>query len=909
MLLDQCTNLDDFLLAYGKQLAAQARERLSPLHCPGRDTVQHDCHGSKLVGAGTMVLPDSARDVVLPHLLRKPFDPQAHVMAAILKGFKKNKSIQLVAEMGTGKTLMSEGAAHAHCLAKNANHWHALNGKCWAIRHGSAPDPTEVIKQAHGEVIDVGPLKMMNDIWPTFGTDRTFNYAGRKFKVEGVDNKGGRSIGRSPVYDVVASCRSAGMKPDAKPVAFRCTCRGAYRVLVVCPTVLLAKWERELIETVPHAVVFRIKNYRDLLGMAGQYREDRGRFEPHWARPQDEDGTRGAGVRVDSLAARNERLEGEHRVRRGDVRTYPIGYEFYLIGREMMKLSGSWKHSFGNRWMVNEGGRGKRIGNAGFDGLPCCPSCKGLIRTKKTGDPEDETYFKDARRNCQCKVKNPDGVTFRDCGERMWQETGKPARRYAPSRTIQKRMKGYFDVSIFDEAHEYKSDNSLQADAVGGIAASSKKCMALTGTLVGGYAWHLRSLLFRLKIAQTLITEGLEWKKVTEFNKRYGRIFTRETIYPSGEESGRAYGRNKKRAVHQKPAPGIVYSVFKHIIHNSIFLSLKEVAANLPDLDERVIRVDMEPALAQAYGRVEREITRHVKEKLLTGSRKALGMMVQTLLLYPDHPFGWENGVGYRERSRVTKQMEWVTVCYPHNLERNPQILRNKEMACLEWTKGQVKKGHQVWLYCTYVGKKNTMNPLAVRLRAAGLRVAEMYSGEVEPIKREAWISEHGPKHDVIMSNPEAVKTGLDFFDKKPGGHNYSSIGFYQTGYSIFTLRQASRRAWRIGQKRPCETAYFFYTGTMQERAMGLMGKKIKAAQQLEGDFSCEGLAAEAGDEGDMEAALARSLIAAADESGGCRAWDKVTQAGVVEDRKAVNVDEALAEIEAMMREMGLATE
>jgi hypothetical protein len=64
-----------------------------------------------------------------------------------------------------------------------------------------------------------------------------------------------------------------------------------------------------------------------------------------------------------------------------------------------------------------------------------------------------------------------------------------------------------------------------------------------------------------------------------------------------------------------------------------------------------------------------------------------------------------------------------------------------------------------------------------------------------------------------------------------------------------FCLRQASRRSWRIGQTKPCRIVYFYYDDTMQSRAMALMGRKLTAAQALEGKFSSEGLAALAGDD------------------------------------------------------------
>jgi hypothetical protein len=37
----------------------------------------------------------------------------------------------------------------------------------------------------------------------------------------------------------------------------------------------------------------------------------------------------------------------------------------------------------------------------------------------------------------------------------------------------------------------------------------------------------------------------------------------------------------------------------------------------------------------------------------------------------------------------------------------------------------------------------------------------------------------------------------------------FPTIFFVQTGYSIYTLRQAGRRSWRIGQKEPVRVAFF----------------------------------------------------------------------------------------------------
>src|SRR5205814_2952281 len=64
------------------------------------------------------------------------------------------------------------------------------------------------------------------------------------------------------------------------------------------------------------------------------------------------------------------------------------------------------------------------------------------------------------------------------------------------------------------------------------------------------------------------------------------------------------------------------------------------------------------------------------------------------------------------------------------------------------------------------------------------------------------------------------------------------------------TMWQASRRAWQLMQPKECKVFYGFYKGTMPERAMELMGKKLLAAEALEGKFSSEWLVAMAGDDG-----------------------------------------------------------
>jgi hypothetical protein len=96
--------------------------------------------------------------------------------------------------------------------------------------------------------------------------------------------------------------------------------------------------------------------------------------------------------------------------------------------------------------------------------------------------------------------------------------------------------------------------------------------------------------------------------------------------------------------------------------------------------------------------------------------------------------------------------------------------------------------------------------------------VAELLAGH------EEWIAKHAPGADVVISHPRLVETGLDLFDKA-GKYNFPTLVFYETGYNLFTLRQAARRGWRIGQQEECLVFYFYYKDTMQERALSLWAR------------------------------------------------------------------------------------
>jgi hypothetical protein len=101
------------------------------------------------------------------------------------------------------------------------------------------------------------------------------------------------------------------------------------------------------------------------------------------------------------------------------------------------------------------------------------------------------------------------------------------------------------------------------------------------------------------------------------------------------------------------------------------------------------------------------------------------------------------------------------------------------------------------------------------------------------------------------------------------------------------SLRQASRRSWRIGQNKDVKVHYLYYRPTMQERAMQLMGSKLEASLAIEGKFSEEGLLAMTQGE-DMTTAMAKALVEGMDAEGVESVWANLNKANKVEHRESM---------------------
>ena len=236
---------------------------------------------------------------------------------------------------------------------------------------------------------------------------------------------------------------------------------------------------------------------------------------------------------------------------------------------------------------------------------------------------------------------------------------------------------------------------------------------------------------------------------------------------------------------------------------------------------------------------MEGKLKEEVARLLRRGNHQLLSGMLHGLLAYPDYPYDWKS-IGYVDK-KAGPNGRFVLVATPPTLDQN--TLWPKEKKLLEILRAEKAQGRQCWVFAVYTSTHPVVERLQRIVADAGFKVKVLNAEKVPTRNRSAWIAKNGPGADVIISHPQPVRTGLTLFNAM-GDHNFPTLIFYETGYDLFTLRQASRRSWRIGQKHPCRVYYLYYKETMQARAMALMAQKLEASLALEGQFSVEGLAA-----------------------------------------------------------------
>ncbi|MFC1560880.1 helicase-related protein [Candidatus Latescibacterota bacterium] len=515
----------------------------------------------------------------------------------------------------------------------------------------------------------------------------------------------------------------------------------------------------------------------------------------------------------------------------------PARPEYHIVSKDRAKLGYAWKPAAVEK-------------KDGFH----CPDCNTMV-VDGDGIPVSHEYLERNKRTCS------------QCESPLWQADNERIRRFPLSEYIKKYLKGYFDYFIADEVHELKGGSTAQGNSFGALSGASGKTIALTGTLLGGYADDIFYVLYRLAPG-AMKDEDIEYNQVSKWMGRYGVLERITKSYPKDN----VFSRGRKGHTTLKRKPGVSPTVFsRHLLDKTVFINLEDIATDLPAFSEEVIGTDMDDELEDGYREVEDRLYAAVKAALSRGSKGLLGTYINTLLSYPDRPF---------DNEPIYDPVTGEIIVVPPELPKDR--IYSKERKLIELVKENLSDGRKVFAYCQYTGIKDVTARLQELLLDESIN-AEILRYTVKPEKREEWIQEKVDSGtDVVIANPKLVQTGLDLYD-------FPTLVFYQTGYSIFTLRQASRRSWRIGQDKDVAVHYLYYRPTMQEKAMQLMGSKLEASLAIEGKFSEEGLLAMTQGE-DMTTAMAKALVDGLEGEGVEQIWSNLNR----ENKKGTGIEKTV---------------
>ena len=514
---------------------------------------------------------------------------------------------------------------------------------------------------------------------------------------------------------------------------------------------------------------------------------------------------------------------------------------FAVMSRERAKLSYRWQPAVVERWASARGRlfRDEQTGEP-FR-VPCCPDCYAMVLD---GDGIPLTARDLSRRRRTCTA----------CGSALWQADNSGPKRYPLADYVKHRMRSFFDLLIGDEVHEYKGRGSAQGIAAGILADVCGRALTLTGTLSGGYASTLFHVLYRFS---PQIRTEFGRSEEHRWIERYG--FVEHTIgKPSDrhDEDGRSSRRRRYRKV-VRERPGLAPSALFHLIGNSIFLRLSDVASGLPPYTEEVLvsGMDAEPdstGLSQrsAYEALFETLRAALADALARGSRRLLAAYLQTLLAFPDGCTRGET-VFDPETGEVLAQVA------PLSEDR----LYPKEKALIDLVAAERMEGRRVLVYATHTGTRDITERMDDILTRHGFRVAVMKADAVAPERREAWVAQKVEEGiDVLICHPRLVQTGLDLID-------FPTLVWFETDYSVVhdETGVASVMAHRPDPARQ-GCVHELSRNTLQADALKLVAKKLQSSLAVEGELPEDGLAAYGDDGDDLMMALARRIVSGDEE-------------------------------------------
>lgn len=607
--------------------------------------------------------------------------------------------------------------------------------------------------------------------------------------------------------------------------------------IVMCPGHLVEKWKREIERLYPNARGFIIKDIQSLQKLE-PYLKDPNRENPVFLVISKDTSktcyTSRPSIKYDKKTkclfcpscneniAFNRHVEGKgsrkmpYNAYNGSLKTkykYYYRLDFWSVFLDKYAWNSKCPHCGTHLWVATHNKEKTdwiKFPNAGWIHKDMIDDIKAIKNEGNEGRVQNKSDFKKVHKEILI-------------AEEYGMSNNYAPKRYSIVKYIHNKLKNMIEFFIADEAHAYSSAESLQANAFGILSRTANKTLALTGTLLNGYADSIYNILYRMYPA-SFVKEGYKYNTPSDFITKYGVVRrTRITKQIPGS------WRSDVKTV-TKVLPGISPFLFTTLlIDKTIFISLADMSSALPKYTETPVGISMDMNLLTGYQDATRKLTEIINSTDVSNkSNNEVLKTIQKLNIYADQPFD----IAPVKNKNGDNAIEFMN-CYKNKEKDN--YISNKDIAVLEITKRKIEKGENVLIYVNFVNAINSIERLESMFKEEGIKYCTLTT-KTSSKEREQWIDQKIKSgHRVLICNPTLVETGLDLLA-------FTNIIFYQVGYNLFTMRQASRRSLRLNQINDVNVYFMYYKDTVQETILSLMANKLQAAMAIEGKFTEEGL-------------------------------------------------------------------
>lgn len=526
-----------------------------------------------------------------------------------------------------------------------------------------------------------------------------------------------------------------------------------------------------------------------------------------------------------------------------------------IVPKSMGKLGSGWTHA-------------SNSGVHAVDGLDrnkphCCPNCGTLITITEEDKNKKSRIVRVYDDRVQ-EVLGSNKMRCRQCGAALFQDcrkdfsTGKPRImgcgsfwkhstrrnpvqpskvRYPVAEYIWRRYRDFFDVAVWDEAHDANGDpgNDIVVAYRYLTKAARLGWLEATASNMNGYA---RNCFTRAFHSSAEVRRRFRYSERDEFAATYG--LHKRIVHLTTKKSGAYSGRPRRQEI-IIDYPGVQPSLSLLLLPYTIVILMEDLGAPMPPRLEACREIDTAPPSAPtgwakvlaAYEELETYDVEHKPRAWPSRKQACLAYLNApwnaeriTMLKYAD------NGLVVRDRRG--RPVEDILLEVPATWDIHNVDLLPKEKWLLEKLDAALTAGVGMSIMIGHVRRRIQERLQFIIAHHLGYEKVRFCTSGAR--QREAWY--RNCVRDgvgVIISQPGKLKTSLDLLA-------YPWIVYLQPIEDAVSVLQSKGRAWRLSQDKHCETYFLYYSQTEEHAMLVPLADKIIAANLLRGGELAGGL-------------------------------------------------------------------